>query len=33
MNTQWMNQENEIAIEIEELEEKIVPQSSSWFLD
>jgi hypothetical protein len=33
MNTQRMNHENEIAIEIEELEAKIVPQSPATFLD
>jgi hypothetical protein len=33
MNTEWMNQENEITLEIEELEEKITPQSSATFLD
>ena len=33
MNTECMNQENEITIEIEELEAKITPQSSATFLD
>lgn len=33
MNTEWMNQENEIAIEIEELESKITPTSAATFLD
>jgi hypothetical protein len=33
MNNEWMNQENELAIEIEELEQKIVPQSAATFID
>jgi len=33
MNREIMNQENEIVIEIEELESKIAPSSSSGFLD
>jgi hypothetical protein len=33
MNTQIVHNENEIVIEIEELEEKIAPSSSSSFLD
>jgi hypothetical protein len=33
MNTQVIRNENEIVIEIEELEDKIAPSSSSSFLD
>jgi hypothetical protein len=33
MNTERMNQEVEITIEVEELEAKITPQSSATFLD
>ncbi len=33
MSTERMNQENEIALEVEELEAKIVPSSSAGFLD
>lgn len=33
INTERMNQENDLAIEIEELEQKIVPQSAATFID
>jgi hypothetical protein len=33
MNTERMNQVNEIAIEIEELEAKIAPDQAATFLD
>ena len=33
MNADIMRNENEMIIEIEELEDKIAPQSASWFLD
>jgi hypothetical protein len=33
MNTERMNQENEITLEVEELEAKIAPASSAGFLD
>jgi hypothetical protein len=33
MNTERMNQVEEIAIEVEELEAKITPQSSATFID
>jgi hypothetical protein len=33
MSTERMNQENEIALEVEELEAKIAPISSASFLD
>lgn len=33
MNTERINQEIELTIEVEELEAKIVPQASSTYLD
>jgi hypothetical protein len=33
MSQEMINLENEIAMEIEELEDKLAPQSSSSFLD
>jgi hypothetical protein len=33
MNSEMIRQENELALEIEELEAKIAPQSDASFLD